>query len=193
MRWSYDIAPEVKSRSDYSTLHRWLEGADALVLRADRRAHSSSCGYLLRRRSPSADFSHFVFVILSATIFALYFVLSRHVFTVARKNGNKTLCRHKKEPQTKERPEQSSFKVLRRCAVENKQLFRGGQRDRRRLANGLRPVYLWSWLRLHECSAGREQGSSVLLFDDGIDLGRRHNRPIQALRHSHGRSGHPSG
>jgi hypothetical protein len=29
---------EVKARSDFSTLHRWLDGADALVLRADRRA-----------------------------------------------------------------------------------------------------------------------------------------------------------
>jgi len=28
---------EVKSRSDFSTLHRWLDGADALVLRADRQ------------------------------------------------------------------------------------------------------------------------------------------------------------
>jgi hypothetical protein len=30
---------EVKSRSDFSTLHRWLDGADALVLRADRPIH----------------------------------------------------------------------------------------------------------------------------------------------------------
>jgi hypothetical protein len=28
---------EVKSRSDFSTLHRWLDGADALVLHADRQ------------------------------------------------------------------------------------------------------------------------------------------------------------
>jgi hypothetical protein len=29
---------EVNSRSDFSTLHRWLDGADALVLCADRKA-----------------------------------------------------------------------------------------------------------------------------------------------------------
>jgi hypothetical protein len=28
---------EVKSRADFPTLHRWLDGADALVLRADRK------------------------------------------------------------------------------------------------------------------------------------------------------------
>jgi hypothetical protein len=35
---------EVKSRSDFLTLHRWLDGADALVLRTDAKPRLWSFG-----------------------------------------------------------------------------------------------------------------------------------------------------
>ena len=43
-----------KSRAtDFSTIHRYLDGADAVIVKADRRIHSSSFDSHWRRRLPT--------------------------------------------------------------------------------------------------------------------------------------------